>query len=157
MIRPAYDTSTLCFFTILIFVIGDLYFAYNDHTCTTSWVVNAKVGFGLGTWLKVSGYTSFLFILFPIASFVLASCIPPLLIVYMTFAAMYAFFRLIWLVIGGIIYWGYLWGTGTCAPGLSLYMWINLIYGFFIVFALCYHQQNVYHGSSLLTRSRTIF
>lgn len=147
MIRPAYDTSSLCFFTILLFVIGDLYFAYYDTTCTTSWVVKANVGFGLGTWLKVSGFTSLLFILFPIASCFLMYCIPPLLIVYMVFAAMYVFFRLIWLVIGGIIYWGYLWGSGTCAPQLSLYMWINLIYGFFVLFHLCYHQQHVYTTS----------
>lgn len=129
---------------MLLFVLGDLYFGYRDQSCTSSGIINTKIGFGLGTWLKVSGYTSLLFLLFPILRYCLAFCAPPLLIVYMVFAAMYTFFRLVWLVIGAIMYWGYLWGSNLCSQGLGIYMWINLVYGFFILFYLCYHQQQVY-------------
>jgi hypothetical protein len=153
MIRPAFSLGNLYLYTILIFVIGDLYFAHNDHTCTNVWISNTNLGMRLGTWLKISGWTNFLFILFPIASICLAYCAPFLLIVYMVFATMYALFRFVWLVIGGIMFWGYLWGTGYCSTGISLYMWINLIYGFFILFYLCHHQQTAY-TTHYVSRSR---
>ena len=144
MLRPSVSYVNLLFFTMLVFAIGDLYFAYTDLSCTHAWITNTKLGFGLGTWLKVSGYTNILFLLFPVLSFFLANCSQTLLLVYMVFAALYVFFRFIWLVIGAIMFWGYLSSTHLCSRGLHIYMWINLIYSFFILFFLCYNQQQVY-------------
>ena len=153
MIRPTITYSNLCFLTMLIFAIADLWFAYNDFSCTTSWIVNAKLGFGLGTWLKVSGYTNIIFLLFPLIGFFLGSLGRTLMMVYMVFAAFYVFFRFIWLVIGAIMFWGYLAGTGACSQALSTYMWINLIYSLFVLLAMCYNQQQVYTTSYATVRT----
>lgn len=132
---------------MIIFVIGDLYFAYNDYSCTNLWVTNTKIGFGLGTWLKVSGYTNLLFLIFPAIRYILAGCSTTLVLIYMVCISIYVFFRFIWLVIGGIMFWGYLWGLGLCSQRLNIYMWINLIYSFFLLFFLCHSQQQVYSNT----------
>ena len=80
MTRPSFDIVSLLPLASLFFIIGDLYFAYNDHTCTRSWVVESNFGIGLGTWLKVSGYTSILFIVFTLVNVFLMFCAPILLI-----------------------------------------------------------------------------
>ena len=144
MIRPAVQSSSLLFFTMLLFVAGDLYFAHTDNSCAHSSIVNTKIGFTLATWLKISGYTNLLFLLFPVVRYCIASCSPPLLVAYMVFAALYVFFRFIWLVLGGIMFWGHLWKSPLCSHHLSIYMWINLVYSSLILMFLCYNQQQVY-------------
>lgn len=157
MIRPSITYSNICFFTMLIFAVADLYFAYNDYSCTNAWITNTKLGFGLGTWLKISGYTNLIFLLFPIIGFFLGSLGRTLMMVYMVFAALYVFFRFIWLVIGAIMFWGYLSATGMCSSGLHTYMWINLLYSFFVLLAMCYNQQQVYTTTYVSTRASYVW
>ena len=152
MIRPTITYSNLCFLTMLIFAIADLWFAYNDYSCTLL-IPNLKLGFGLGTWLKVSGYTNLIFLLVPIIGFFLGSLGRPLMIAYMVFALFYTFFRFVWVVIGAIIFWGYLSNPPLCTSSLHTYMWINLIYSIFVLLAMCYNHQQVYTTSFVTTRS----
>ena len=51
--------------------------------------------------------------------------------------------RLIWLIIGAIMFWGDLYKRRVCAYDLSRYMWANLIIGFIgvplcFILGLCY-------------------
>lgn len=66
------------------------------------------------------------------------------MIAYMVFTALYVFFRFLWLALGGIIFWGYLWRSSGLSHDLSVYMWINLVYSFLILLFLCFNQQQVY-------------
>lgn len=140
--KPVSNYSNLILLTMLPFVAGDLYFAYKDFSCTHQPIANTNIVFGLATWLKVSGYTNLAYVLFPLLSFFLASCAQSLLMLYLVFVAAYIFFRFAWLVVGSIMFWGYLWPQRLCSNALNTYMWINLVYSFFTLFILCYlHQQ----------------
>lgn len=141
--KPASNYSNLILLTMVPFIIGDLYFAYKDFSCTHQTIANTKIVFDLSTWLTVSGYTNLAFVLFPILGFFLASCAHSLLMIYIVFVAGYIFFRFAWLVVGAIMFWGYLWPNRFCSNALNTYMWINLIYSFFTLFILCYLQQQV--------------
>jgi hypothetical protein len=113
MIRPTISYSNILLFSMIAFVIADLYFGYSSHTCIHSEIANAKVGFGLDKWLKVSGFTGIVFLLFPIVSYCLGNLTPTMLLVYMVLAMLYSFFRFIWIVLGAII-WKYLWSAKLC-------------------------------------------
>lgn len=139
----------LLLFTSIIFTVADLYFGYNDFSCTNSWVTQAKLGFGLGTWLRVSGYTSLLFLVIPIFANCLGRLGGPLITAYQIFAGLYSIFRFIWLVLGSIIFWGYLSGTGACSNALNTYMWINLLFSWLLLFLSCYSQQQTYVAYSV--------
>lgn len=141
---PAY--SNLILLTMIPLIIGDLYFAYKDYSCVHLPIENAHIGFDLSTWLKVSGWTSLAFIFLPIIGYFLAS-VTRLLVGYLVFAVLYAFFRFAWLVIGAVMFWGYLWPNRLCADSLNTYMWVNLIYSFIICLLTCYLQQQTYTGS----------
>jgi hypothetical protein len=129
---------------MLFFAIADLYFAYQAEPCTYAWISNTKLGFGLGTWLKVSGYTNLVFLLLPILSFFLPSLSNTISKIHQLLSVFYIFFRFIWVVLGAIIFWGHLSNTGMCSQLLNTYMWINLIYSFFIILTMCYNQQQTY-------------
>lgn len=141
--RPTSNYSNLILLTMIPFIIGDLYFAYKDFSCTHDLISNTKISFDLSVWLKISGFTNLAFVLFPLMGLFLANCAPALLMIYLVFAALYVFFRFAWLVIGAVMFWGYLWPNRLCSNALHTYMWINLIYSFFTLFILCYLQQQV--------------
>lgn len=145
--------SNLILLTMIPFIIGDLYFSYKDMSCTHNPITNAKISFNLDTWLKISGYTNLAFVLFPVVSFFLSACAPSLLIIYLILAGLYVFFRFAWLVVGAVMFWGFLWPNRLCSNALNTYMWINLIYSFFTLFILCYLQQQVYE----LRNSQTVY
>lgn len=64
MIRPIVKYTNACLLLVVVFIIGDLYFGYNDRTCTNAAITNINLSFGLGTWLKISAFTNLiLFIL----------------------------------------------------------------------------------------------
>lgn len=141
---PTYPNLIL--FTMLPLIVGDLYFAYKDYSCSHLPIENVKLGFDLSTWLKISGWTNLAFIILPIINYFLAG-VPRLLIGYLVFALLYALFRFIWLIIGSIMFWGYLWPHRFCADALNTYMWVNLIYSFIISLITCYLQQQSYASS----------
>jgi hypothetical protein len=141
---PAY--SNLILLTMIPLIIGDLYFAYKDFSCVHIPIENAHIGFTLSTWLKVSGWTSLAFIALPIINYFLSN-ITRLLIGYLVFAILYALFRFAWLVIGAVMFWGFLWPNRFCADALNTYMWVNLIYSFIICLLTCYLQQQTFTSS----------
>ena len=156
MVQPRVSFSSFIFFAVLLFIIGDLYFAYTDKSCTNTTITNTKIGFSLGTWLKISGYTNLLFLLVPIVGFYLVLCSPSLIIAYMVLSMVYVFFRLIWVGLGAIIFWGFLWPHRVCNQGLTVYMWINLISSLVLVGVLCYNQQHIYTTTYVSQRKSVI-
>jgi hypothetical protein len=60
----------------------------------------------LEKWLIISGYSAIIFLLFPVVGCILTCFSPLLIVVYMVLTILYMFFRVIWVVIGGIIFWG---------------------------------------------------
>jgi hypothetical protein len=109
------------------FIIADLYYAYHEETCGLTKIANTSIFFPIRTWLKVSGYTSLLLLALPLMSFLVPTCGPTMWAVYAIYLTLWAFFRLAWLIVGGIMFIGYLWPNHLCASGFSTYMWINLI------------------------------
>lgn len=139
--------SNICLLTAVIFTIADLYFAYTDFSCTHSWISYSKFGFGLGTWLKVSGFTSLFFLAAPILGLCFARS-QAIINYIICFAALIIIFRFIWLIIGSIMFWGYLSGTGACSNALNTYMWINLLYSWGLLLISCLTQQQTYAQTS---------
>lgn len=141
---PTYPNLIL--FTMVPLIIGDLYFAYKDYSCSHLPIENYHIGFDLSTWLKVSGWTNLAFVILPIVSYFLSG-VPRLLIGYLIFAILYVLFRFAWLVVGALMFWGYLWPNRLCADALNTYLWMNLIYSFIICLLACYLQQLSYSSS----------
>ena len=138
--KPTPVYSNLILLTMIPFIVGDLYFAYRDYSCSHLPIENTHIAIDLGAWLKVSGYTNLAYIILPILSYYLAG-VPRLLAGYLIFAVLYTLFRFAWLIVGSVMFWGYLWKWRMCADSLGTYMWVNLIYGMIMVLILCYLGQ----------------
>lgn len=46
-------------------------------------------------------------------------------------------FRFIWLIVGAIMFWGYLTPKNYCGSPVNGYMWANLIIGFILSLGSC--------------------
>lgn len=92
-----------------------------------------KIVFNLRTWLIVDAFAciSFLGILLILA---FISCLsidkPNYLTAYTIVTTIFGIFRIIWLIIGAVMFWGELYPKRACSTGFANYMWANLIIGF---------------------------
>uniref|UniRef100_A0A6T2CDY2 Transmembrane protein n=1 Tax=Eutreptiella gymnastica TaxID=73025 RepID=A0A6T2CDY2_9EUGL len=137
----------LCCITVsmLPFIICDLYFAYNDTSeCLTRDIQKYSIAFNLKTWLLVDGYTSLslLSCCFLSASLVMCSTTAGLgcFVCTACFASLFGTFRLSWMIVGAIMFWGELnalkdaKNQNLCSSALSGYMWALLIISFISAF-----------------------
>jgi hypothetical protein len=106
-------------------MVTDLYFGYDDQPCLTNKF--DSVDFGIGTWLRVSGYIQ-------LASTVL------LIIVQLTgeecsktltkcITVFFGLFFVAWNIIGAVIFWKYLEPNSMCNNQLTKYLWARIIIG----------------------------
>lgn len=97
----------------LPFVIGDLYFAFSDQTCVALPINNTKISFNLAAWLKVNGLLSLALCLLLMG---LALAIwknttknyQHLFFGYLMTLVFTSIYRVSWTIVGGIMFWGYL-------------------------------------------------
>lgn len=141
---PTYPNLIL--FTMIPLIVGDIYFGYKDFSCVHLPIENTHIGFNLSIWLKISGWTNLAFVILPIINYFLASA-PRFLTGYLVFGLLYALFRFAWLIVGGVMFWGYLWPNRLCAEALNTYVWVDLIYSFVICLMTCYLQQQSFASS----------
>lgn len=89
--------------------------------------------FTLRVWLFVDAYTCIGFLLILLALSML-SCLsihkPNYLTAYTVITTIFGTFRIIWLIIGSVMFWGYLHPKGLCTSGFDSYMWALLMIGF---------------------------
>jgi hypothetical protein len=62
---------------------------------------------------------------------------------YVIYFSLWTFFRIAWLIVGAIMFIGYLAPRGLCAFGFSFYMWINLIVSTIQLILLGVIQRNI--------------
>lgn len=133
-------------FMLTPFVAVNFYYSLNAFSCQDTRIVNYPIVFTLKRWLYVDSFT--ILILFSIsavsailAAWKLTDRTP--YIIYTASVSVLGFWRGIWLIIGGIMFWGDLNKRGVCSQSLSIYMWCNLIIGyaslpFYYIFGSCY-------------------
>jgi hypothetical protein len=127
--------------TFIPFIIADLYYAYHEGTCVDHKIDNTKISFPLRLWLKVSGYTNLFLFILPLLTYLVPTCGATILLVHSLYFFLFIFFRFAWLVVGAIMFWGYLWPHRFCASGFNSYMWVNLIVGFLQILLLFFFQR----------------
>ena len=97
-------------------------------------IQNTSISFNLQTWLLVDGYLMLALcaylLLAAIGSAISEGCGACLLVVYMVFSVLYGLFRMAWLIIGAVMFWGYLQPNNMCSGPLNSYMWALLIINF---------------------------
>lgn len=96
------------------FILLDLYYGYNEHTCSDLMISNTSISFPMRTWLKVSGYTNLLVVLIPILIYLLPTFGITFALINILYTAVWGFFRLAWLVVGAIMFIGFLWPNNHC-------------------------------------------
>lgn len=115
------------------FVACDFYYIFNDPSCIFFRIQNYSIRLTLKQWLYVDALTMttiflIVFVSAIIASWMLTNNTP--YIVYSASVGVLGFWRAIWLIVGGIMFWGDLNKRGICSKSISAYMWANLIIGF---------------------------
>lgn len=134
-------TACLLCLVALPFVIGDLYFAFENPKCVRLPISNTKISFNLSTWLKVNGLLSLMLMLLLLG---LALAIwrttsnnyQHLFFGYLITLTFTAAFRICWTIVGAIMFWGFLYPS-RCESNLNAYMFATLIVGSALVFANC--------------------
>lgn len=120
------------------FIVCDFYYANKDFSC--AWIdirPHYNINFPLKTWLRTDGamMLTFIVIMLIIALIICTSpgceCLYP---VHAIFGAIISIFRFAWLIVGAVLFWGYLTKNGgLCAPNIRGYMFANLIIGFLLL------------------------
>jgi hypothetical protein len=124
---------------LLPFIVCDLYYAYNNNSCTHISIKNYNIGINLATWLKVDGYINlsisgvllfvgFVTCCFPVIGLALG-------IFYLFFMGIVSLFNTAWIIVGAVMFWGDLDKGSSCDNGLKSYMYARLIIG--IVSGVC--------------------
>jgi hypothetical protein len=116
----------------LPFIVCDLYYAYNDQTCMHVPISNSSINFTLDTWLKVQAYTSIGMLSFLMFIAIFVCCSEKaivLLVVYLYITVVISLFSIAWLIIGAVMFWGYLYPNHFCSSSVSGYIFARLILG----------------------------
>jgi hypothetical protein len=62
--------------------------------------------------------------------------------VYSLLIVVIGIFNIIWLIVGAVMFWGYLYLQNFCEYGVSLYMHCRLVFGFLITLSNIYFANN---------------
>jgi hypothetical protein len=96
-------------------------------------IENYSIAFNLRTWLIVDAFVCISLLIILLALSVIA-CLsldnPHYLTAYTIAATVFGVFRIIWLIVGAVMFWGDLCPKNLCNAGFARYMWANLIIGF---------------------------
>lgn len=102
----------VCLLIVLLpFIIGDLYFAHNDHTCVNLQLKNKYISITLGQWLVTNAYISIANVGF-LGLVAIAVCYwsveigAGLIVCYILLVSLVSLFQFAWTIIGAIMFWG---------------------------------------------------
>ena len=121
----------------LPFIVCDLYYAYTDTTCVDLPITNYSISFPLGMWLKVNGYLALTMIVVLILIAVLICCTEKALLLfigYLFLTFIVSLFNIAWLIVGAVMFWGYLYPNSLCQSSVTGYVFARLILGCISVF-----------------------
>lgn len=140
--NPSPLNQVLLYFAIIFFImffpflVVDLYYAYRDDTCVGQFPPGTTIKITLRNWLQVDGYIILAFIIiFLILGIIACSC-PASHGIYGTWEGLHVFFiiwRLIWLIVGAVMFWKGYYPNNTCAQRVERYMFALLIIGFIYI------------------------
>jgi hypothetical protein len=139
----------------LPFIVCDLFYGYTDTTCVNLPISNTSINFTLGTWLKVNGYMSLALIALLVFIAIFICCSEKaivLFVVYIYIILATSFFTIAWLIIGAVMFWGYLYPNNLCSSSVTGYVFTRLILGIIAVFVnllTARRQQKQAAGDSL--------
>lgn len=126
----------LCWFIMFTpFLVTDLYYAYKDTSCVDFFSGNIDIT--LKVWLQADGYVMVGFLVIFLTFGVLAIAYPALQCLYVLWEILHMIFilwRLSWLIVGSVMFWGGFHPSGLCQTNINRYMWANLIIGFVWLF-----------------------
>jgi hypothetical protein len=116
--------QVLCLFFILCvimipFIVCDYYYSKNA-SCRTSKALNTALSFTLGTWMQVKASTSLgylMFILLAALVILMTERYNGFLNFYSWFLFVLGLFRLTWMIIGSIMFWGHIFKRRYCTSG----------------------------------------
>lgn len=119
----------------LPFLVTDLYYAYRDTSCVD--LYSGWIGMTLSAWLQADGWVMLAFLILFITIGALAIPYPEWQCLYVLWENLHVIFilwRLAWLIVGSVMFWGNYNKTPFCATNVSRYMWANLIIGYVWLF-----------------------
>lgn len=135
--------DVILFLAAVPFGVCDLYYSFKDFSCVWTPIERYAIRFPLQTWLRVDGGVLLGMSALILLLGIIVSCNPlngsGLFWFHNTLGFIFALFRLAWLIIGSIMFWGYLNKYHLCDNPVKIYMWVNLIAGFvhsFLYFCL---------------------
>lgn len=145
------------------FAVGDLYYAHRDFTCVWIPISNAHINFPLRRWLLADGGVLIALLVLLLIFGIVMCCCPIGCECLWWFrnilGFLFAIWRLAWLIVGAVMFWGFLYKKNYCGVAVSRFMWANLIVGFihsFFYFILpCFCQPaaaavgGAYRGSGV--------
>ena len=125
----------------LPFIVVDLVYAASGNPCTTLPVPN--ISFTLRTWLEVDGGLRLafvgLFLLVAIIACCSIDCALKIFVCTLILLIVYSLFNLSWLIVGAVMFWGYLNDQPGCnSTDVAGYMFAVLILGFLGVCGNCF-------------------
>lgn len=117
----------------LPFIVCDLYFGYQQNFCTLIPANDAGISITLSTWLLVYGYFALTMLLLFLMACARVCCnleAAHLLIWYALLDQLASLFRFCWMIVGAIMFWGYLYPKNLCNDSTGGYMYTRLVLGF---------------------------
>lgn len=131
----------LCFILLFIVIMTpiifcDLYFGFTDISCSRE--TPDKLDINLRLYLLVSGFIGLSILFIILITIILfeynTNSESSILNIYCcNFSILFiliSLFNLIWNIIGGIVFWGYIYGTSKCNKTISTYLFVSLIIKF---------------------------
>ena len=129
-----FGVDLVLFLAAIPFGVCDLYYSFRDYSCVWIDIANSSIKFPLQLWLRVDGGVllgmATLILLFGLVLYCNPVGCEGLFWFHNVLTFVFALFRVAWLVIGSIMFWGYLNRYNLCDAGIRRYMWANLIIGF---------------------------
>lgn len=118
------------------FIVLDLYYSQAETSCCHHQIQNTSIKFDLARWLLIKGSTELVVVLFPLLLQFSDRCCETLPLWYASYLILYSFFELAWLIVGTIMFCGYLSPNRHCEIRFDIFMWFDIICGYVRLFAL---------------------
>ncbi len=124
---------TITFAIYFPLLVCDMYFGYQQNFCTLIPANDVGINLTLRTWLLVSAYVSLsmgtLFVLVLIKVLYDLESVG-LLIWYALLSYLVSLFNFCWLIVGAVMFWGYLYPKNLCDDSTGTYTYVRLVLGF---------------------------
>lgn len=120
--------SLVMTFVLLPIILSDLYFGFTDNSCVN--IMPNGLQFSMKLYLLVSGFVELLSLIIMLATVNLVKFDNhnrvKILIIKIINGFLYLFY-LNWNILGSIVFWGMIYGSGKCNVEVSTYIFISLV------------------------------